>query len=613
MFKRLRQFFQHYWQFGVALVGFIIALGLQLGGVSSAAHIILTITSIILLLPLVFGMWRDIRHGTYGIDILAATAIITALIMQEYWAAIIVVLMLTGGEALEDYAGHRAQAELDTLLSHAPAKARLIKAHGKIVEVAASTIRVGDKVLVRPGEVVPVDGHILEGDTSFDESSLTGESVPQVKTKQEMVLSGSISIEGAVTIRAARTANDSQYQQIIKLVRTAAASQAPFVRLADKYSIPFTMISFAIAGGAWLVSGESIRFLEVLVVATPCPLILAAPIAFVSGMSRAAKHGIIVKTGSALEKLADAKTIAFDKTGTLTEGKLAVESVLTFNGFGADEVLRLAASVEQNSSHVLAHAIVTEANNRKLKLAKIRSIKEVPGQGIQATVNGTHVLAGRQSLLEQSDVDISKIAKAATQTAVYIAINGRLAGIINLRDTVRPESKQTITKLKDLGLNHIMMITGDNARTAKTIAGKVGINEVVAGVLPGEKLLAIEKIRHQPVAFVGDGVNDAPVLTASDVGIALGARGSTVASESADMVIMLDDVSRVARAVEIARRTLQIAKQSIFIGIGISIVLMMIFATGRFTAVQGALIQELVDVIVIVNALRAHGSFRKKA
>lgn len=611
MLRKLRHFFRHYWQFGIALVALILGLIFWLANLDTASNIILVAVSIALLFPLLVGMWRDIRQGTYGVDILAATAIITALVMQEYWAAIIIVLMLTGGEALEDYAGHRAQAELDALLSQAPQKARIVKAHGKLVEVPVSVVSVGDKILVRPGEVVPVDGAIIDGEADFDESSLTGESLPQAKHIGESVMSGSISIDGAVTIKAVHSAQDSQYQQIIRLVKNAQHSQAPFVRLADRYSIPFTIIAFAIAIGAWVFSGESQRFLEVLVVATPCPLILAAPIAIVSGMSRAAKHGIIVKTGAALERLGQARTIAFDKTGTLTEGKLSVDTIKAFNGFTKNDVLQFAAAVEQNSVHVLARAIVEKAAEQKLKLPKVKGAKEAAGRGVSAIVQRKTVLVGGLNYLKQGGISLPAKLSAPKQTAVYVAIDGKLAGIITLSDSIRPETKQTILALKNFGIQHIHMVTGDNQQTAKTVASSVGITEVTAEALPAEKLLAIEQLKNRPVAFVGDGVNDAPVLTASDVGIALGARGSTAASESADMVIMLDDVSRVARAVAISKRTLSIAKQSIFIGIGLSVILMGIFATGKFTAVQGALIQEIVDVIVIVNALRAHGSARK--
>lgn len=598
-------FFKEYKLFAYGLVGALVGLVLDLLGYDTAAHWVLALTAIAELMPLLWGMWHDLRAGTYGVDLLAATAIITSVIMQEYWAAIVIVLMLTGGESLEDYADRRASRELDALLEQAPQKARILRGR-KEVEVRVAEVKAGDKVVVRPGEIVPVDATILDGTANFDESSLTGESLPQSRGEGEQVLSGSVNTDGFITARAIHTAAESQYEQIIKLVQAASNSQTPFVRLADRYSIPFTIISFAIAIAAWVISGESIRFLEVLVVATPCPLILAAPIAVISGMSRAAKQGIIIKTGSALERLATAKTFAFDKTGTLTEGKLTVDTIKTYHGFNRDEVLSMAASLEQHSNHVLASAVVGKAQKLGIKIVKAKHVKEIAGKGLQATLGGKEVLVGRLSLLEAAGVAVPHTFTTPSTTAALVAIDGNLAGAILLKDELRQESKHTISHLKKLGIQNFMMITGDNQSTAKAIAKQVGINDVTAEALPADKLHAVEHAAEHPVAFVGDGVNDAPVLTASNVGIALGARGSTAASESADVVIMQDDLARVADGVAIAKRTFFIAKQSIFIGIGLSVLLMLVFSTGKFKPVYGAVIQEFVDVIVIFNALRAH-------
>ncbi|MDB5171078.1 MAG: Lead, cadmium, zinc and mercury transporting ATPase [Candidatus Saccharibacteria bacterium] len=605
--QRLAGFLRRYKLFSVALSTLLIALALQLNGYQTAAHWLLGIVTIIELMPLLSGMWQDFRHGKYGIDILAATAIIASVVLGEYWAGIVVVLMLTGGEALEDYAEHRAKSELDTLLEHAPQKAHVIR-KGKTIDVRVSELKVGDKILIKPGELVPVDAVILEGIGSFDESSLTGESLPQDKEIGEQLLSGSVNVDGAVTAKATATAEDSQYQQIVKLVKSAASAQAPFVRLADRYSIPFTIFAFAIAIGVWVLTGDAIRFLEVIIVATPCPLLLAAPIALISGMSRASKYGIIVKTGSALERLAEAKTIAFDKTGTLTSGHLEVDGIKVFNGFKEDEVLALAASLEQNSNHVLAHAIVNAAQAKKLKFSKAKHVKEIAGRGVQAQLKGQAVLVGRFSLLEDNGVGVPSNFKHTDikDTAAYVAVDGQLAGIIKLKDEVRSNSKATIEQLRALGIQNVIMVTGDNKSTALAVAKKLGIQEVHADCLPADKLRIIDESSKKPIIFVGDGVNDAPVLTSASVGIALGARGSTAASESADMVLMLDDISRVAAAVTIAKRTFKIARQSILIGIGLSLVLMAVFATGKFPPLAGAILQEVVDVVVIFNALRAH-------
>ncbi len=613
MLKKFRRFFKHYKQLGFVVITFIIGVALDLTGNDKAAHWVLGMSALINAVPLVWGMLEDIRSGKYGIDILAATAIITSVLLKEYWAGMVIVLMLTGGEALEDYAERRAKTELSDLLRRRPKKAHLLKA-GKTADINVSKIQTNDKIVVLPGEVVPVDGVIIDGNSSMDESSLTGESLPVVKQVGDNVLSGSINVEGSITLKALHSAAESQYEQIIKLVRSAAASQAPFVRLADRYSIPFTIVAFIVAGSVWFISGDATRFLEVLVVATPCPLLLGAPIALISGMSRAAKNGIIVKTGSAIERLAEIETIAFDKTGTLTMGTPVVNKVSAYNGFDQNDVLSYAAALEQSSTHVLARSIIQATNDRKIKIPKAKHVKELSGLGLHGGLGGKEVLVGRINLMLDHDIELPKSFKneGIKQTASFVAINGKLAGVITFSDNIRPEAKDMLKRLKKAGIKHTLMITGDNTVTANAIAKQLGIEQVEAECLPADKIHKLEAVKNRPVAFVGDGVNDAPVLTAADIGIALGARGSTAASESADVVILLDDISKVADGVEIAKRTFFIAKQSILVGIFLSLGLMGVFATGKFKAVQGAAIQELVDVTVILNALRAHGTFRSR-
>ncbi len=613
MLKKMVKFFRDYKHFGLVTITALISLGLDIGGIDTAAHWILGTTAILSALPLLYGMIQDLRDGKYGIDILAATAIITSVILHEYWTAIIIVFMLTGGESLEDYAEKRARVELDSLLNRAPKKAHILRGR-KVVDVAVKEIRVGDKVIIKPGEIVPVDGVIVDGESSLDESSLTGESLPIDKKKGDQLMSGALNMEGVMTLRATHTAEDSQYEQIIKLVKNAASTESPFVRLTDRYAVPFTIISFAIAGTAWAISGHALRFLEVIVVATPCPLLLAAPIALISGMSRAAKHGIIIKTGSALERLAEVKTIAFDKTGTLTHGRPIVDTITTFKPFTKDDILANAASLELGSNHILALAIVDAARGKNLHLPKAKMLREQPGHGLSGKVGKYNILAGKFSYLMEQGVAFpaSFTPNDIKTTVTLVAIDGKLAGYISFSDELRAESKPMLERLRKLGIKKFLMVTGDNKAAALMIAKKLSISEVVSEALPADKVRALEEVTPRPVAFIGDGVNDAPVLTASDVGIALGARGSTAASESADVVIMLDDIGHVAKAVEIAKNTFKIAKQAILVGIGMSIILQLVFFTGKFRPVIGAALQEIVDVSVIFIALRAHGSFRRK-
>ncbi len=605
-------FLKKYKLFGLALLSLIIGLVLYFSGEPKITKYLLSVIALVEVIPLVWSMFKDLRVGTYGIDVLAATAIVSSVLLNQYWAAIIIVIMLTGGEALEDYAERRAETELDALLSKAPQIAHILRA-GKIIDVKASEVQIGNKIIIKPGELVPVDAIIIEGASSFDQSSLTGESVPISREIGDELLSGSVNIEGAITAKTIRPASDSQYEQIIKLVKSAKNSQTPFVRLADRYSVPFTILAFGIAIAAWIISKESIRFVEVLVVATPCPLILAAPIAVISGMSRAAKNGIIIKTGGALERLAEAKTIAFDKTGTLTTGIAAIKEIKTFGQYQKADILKFASSLEQNSNHILALAIVKEAKQEAIKIPKSSGLKDYSGTGLEAIVAGKSILAGNMTLMKNNNVEIpnSFDYKKNKDTVTYVAIDSVLSGMITFDDQIRIETKSTLDRLKKLGFKNMLLVSGDLEQKTKAVAKKLGIHEVKAEALPGDKIRAIEAITNRPVVFVGDGVNDAPVLTVADVGIALGAQGKTAASESADVVIMLDDFTKVATAREIAKNTFKIAQQSIVIGIAMSLVLMLVFSTGKFQPIYGAVLQELVDVFVIFNALRAHGTWKK--
>lgn len=589
----------------------LAALALRLAGLKQASVLLLVLVSLFSTLPLIKDMVKTVRQGGYGLDILALVAILVSLALGEYWTAIVIALMLTGGEALEKYAEGQATRELKALVDRAPTMAHILKS-GQTNDVPVKSVKLGDIVLVKPGEIIPVDGTLTEGETTIDESSITGESLPITKQPGQTVLSGAVNLDAAITIKALHTSKDSQYEQIIKLVREATTSKSPFVRLADRYSVPFTVISFVIAGAAWAISGDMRRFLEVIVVATPCPLLIGAPIAIISGMSRAAKHGIIIKNGLALEQLAAAKSIAFDKTGTLTKGSPVVDNIVTYGRLNEADLLALAAAIEHRSAHILAQAVVSAAIQRKIELAKVANITEMPGSGLRATWQGNQVLLGKLAFIKQQGVKLPKdlLLDSDGQTTAFIAVDGQLAGALTFVDELRPESHNLINGLSDLGIKHISMLTGDNQTVANHIAGQLNIKEIHANLMPADKVKVLKDIpsEFRPSAMVGDGVNDAPVLAASDVGIALGARGSTAASESADVVIMLDDVQRVVRAVSIAKHTIHIGMQSIIAGIAMSVGLMLIFSTGKFAPVLGAAVQELVDVVVILNALRAHGS-----
>ncbi len=613
--KKLFNFIKEYWQFAITiLVGIaaLIPVFVTHDFDNPASKWLIIVWSVIVGTFLIIDMIKTLKSGRYGVDILAITAIGACIAVGQYWAALVIVLMLTGGETLEDYAANRARRELSALLKRAPQIAHLVKENG-VEDVPVAKVQIDHIVLVKPHEVVPVDGVLISERAEFDESSLTGESLPVEKKSGDKVMSGALNGEEAVRIRATADAAHSQYEQIIQLVREAESQPAPFVRLADRYAVPFTIVSYSIAALAWALSGEAIRFAEVLVVASPCPLILAAPIALISGMSRASKHGIIVKNGAVLEKLNRVNVFAFDKTGTLTHGNVEVSAIEPASDLSEKELLSLAASAEISSTHILATSLVDYAKKNKFKIQSAKNVREMTGDGVFANIGKKKVMVGRADFLRKNKIkDFTDGHAAVDQTAIFVAVDNKFAGTIYFADQVKKEARKTLRALKELGVKKTVMLTGDRRETADKIGRNVGVDQVYSELLPADKVKIMRNIcgRTDSVAFVGDGVNDAPVLAASDVGIAMGARGSTAASESADAVIMLDDLSRVVLLRKIAMRTIRVALESVWFGIALCVVLMVIAAFGYIPALIGAGLQELIDVTVIFNALRAHGGGR---
>ncbi len=585
----------------IALFSAILEFGF---GLALVAQIIITVTGTLIALSMLKEMIKTLRSGSYGVDLLAITA---TLAVGQYWAAMIVLIMLVGGDSLEDYASKKAHTELKALLDNSPQTAHKVVAD-KLIDIKVDEANIGDQLVVKPGETVPVDGHIIKGSSMFDESSLTGESRPITKNVSDTVYSGSINGDSAITMTVDKLAKDSQYQRLIQLVKQADSTPAHFVRMADRYAVPFTGIAFVIAGIAWFVSKDPVRFAEVLVVASPCPLILAAPVALVSGMSRSSRNGIVVKTGSVLEKMATAKTAAFDKTGTITSGRLFVDQIKPVAGTTKEELLSYAASAEQSSGHILARSLLNYAVKHDVNLLEVQQLSEVTGNGVTAQIAGQTIKVGKASFVAPT----AQVAET-TQTCVYISLNDRYIGTITFIDKLRFEAAQTMQTLRDHGVKHLMMLTGDQQAIAQTIAKEVGIDDVRAKLLPEEKIKALKAVpeSEHPVIMVGDGVNDAPSLTVADVGIAMGAHGATAASESADVVILKDDLLKVAKAVEIAQDTLRIARQAVLIGIFICVFLMLVASTGFIPAIVGAMFQEVIDTVSILWGLRARYSHEK--
>ncbi|MDC2839710.1 heavy metal translocating P-type ATPase [Limosilactobacillus mucosae] len=569
-----------------------------------AAQMLVTIVGAGIALSMLIEMIHTLKSGRYGVDLLAIVAVVSTLSVSEYWAAMVILVMLVGGDALEDYASRKANSELKALLDNSPQSAhRLV--NDQIEDVHVDQVKVGDKIVVKPGELVPIDGEIIKGATQVNESSLTGESKPIDKQVGDPVMSGSLNGDQAIVIKAIKLARDSQYQKLVALVKEAENTPAHFVRLADRYAVPFTIAALIIGGIAWALTKDPRRFAEVMVVASPCPLILAAPVAIVSGMSRASRSGIIVKTGSVLEKMAHPKTVAFDKTGTITSGQLSVDHLEPAPGVDIKELLHFAASAEEQSPHILARSTVAYAQEHQIPLSSVSDLKEVVGNGILATVDGRQVKVGKLIF-----ADPNTTQKPLSQTAIYVSVDSQYWGCVIFQDQIRPEAPRTMAQLRKLGVEHLVMLTGDQNAIAQHVAKLVGIHEIKADLLPEQKIAALKNVptERRPVVMVGDGVNDAPALATADVGIAMGAHGSTAASESADLVIVKDDLYRVVVAVTISQETMKIAQQAVLIGIGICTALMLIAAFGIIPAFIGAMLQEVIDTVSILWALRArHG------
>ena len=592
-----------------ALLGVVAGVVLHVLGIDRPAHLLWAATTALLLVPLTISVARSLRRGDVGVDAIALVSMAGALALGEYLAGAVIALMLAGGNALEERANGRARRELTALVERAP-RVALMRRNGGLVEVPVDAVGPGDVVLVRAGEVVPVDGLVESEEAVLDESALTGEPLPVTVHRGGQVRSGVASAGAAFELRAVRPAAESAYAALVRLVTQAGEQRAPFVRMADRYAAFFLPLTTVVALLAWGFSGDPVRALAVFVVATPCPLILAAPIALMSGLSRTARAGIVVKGGGALERLGSARTVLLDKTGTITLGHPKLDRVISLNGLPENEILRLAASLDRFSAHPLAAALVEGAEQQGLRLSLPEQVQESFGHGIEGVVEGRHVVLGSAGWLRSHGIDPVLPTELDTGAArVLIGIDGAPAGAALLEDRLREDAGELVPHLRAAGIRHIAIVTGDKAVVADRIGSRLGVDRVYSEQTPEQKVEVVRALQAQPqlrnVLMVGDGVNDAPALALADIGIAMGTIGATISSDTADAVILVDRIDRVADAVTIGRRALAIARESVLLGIGASLVAMGFAAFGYLTPVAGALVQEVIDVGVILNALRA--------
>jgi len=562
-------------------------------------------------IPIVYHTCKGILHGEFASDIVAMLAIITAVFLNEAFAGAVVVLMQSGGEAMERYGFRRASSSLEELFKRAPRKARRKDIASELVEeIDATQVRIGDVLVVRPGEMIPVDGTVIRGQTEIDESAITGEPIFKQKQEGGALLSGSVNVSGAIEMRADQISEKSQYAKIVKLVKKAQEEKAPIQRLADRYAIVFTPLTLCMAALGFWITSDLVTVLAVLVVATPCPLILATPLAVICGINQAAKEGIIVKGGSPIEQVAQTQAVLFDKTGTITFGEPRLESILVFDHVKENEILQSAAAIEQLSTHSIAKAIVKKGLEKSPKLPAPKNFKEIPGYAVSGELDGHLYTIGSSALLDKEFLAKweRKFLSLMDQNnlLVFVLKDGFCIGALVLTDHIRPEAASTMLQLHQLGVQEIMMVTGDHKKSAEAIAKKAGILDFAAQLLPEQKVEIVNefKEKYKILTMVGDGINDAPALATATVGIAMGAHGTAISAEAADIVLLIDDLSKVAKAVRIGQRMLKIAKQSIFVGMGLSFVLMGIACFGYIAPPVGAGLQEIIDVVVILNALR---------
>lgn len=592
---------------GIAALGLIGGLGLMLAGLSEPARFVFAAGVLPVLAALVVEILRSLAKGEVGLDIVAALSMSAALLFGETLAAAVVALMYSGGTFLESFAEGRARREMSALLSRVPRTATRHN-NGALDEVPLDDIVPGDLLLIRQGDVAPVDGTVQSNRAMLDQSALTGESMPVRLNQGQDVMSGSTNAGEAFDLMVTRAAADSTYAGIVRLVEEAQASKAPMARMADRWSLMFLLVTVVLATAAWWVSGDPIRAVAVLVVATPCPLILAVPVALVAGLSRAAHFGVLIKGAKPLEALARITTLILDKTGTLTDGRPQIVSIDVLDDMSEDDVLHFAAALDQASKHPIAQAIVAAARERGIALPVPDNVVETPGEGVAGTIEGRKVVVGGAAFVAAKvglkDVD-GTVAEAGS-VIVSVGVDGKLVGHVVMADALRSGTAELLAGLRQLGIARILLATGDRRAVAEAVTEGLALDAVRFELTPDQKvLLVLSERKSGPVMMVGDGVNDAPALAAADIGVAMGARGAAASAEAADVVLLVDHLDRLLPGIEVAQRSRRIALESVAAGIGLSVIGMVAAALGYLTPVQGALLQEVIDVAVILNALRA--------
>jgi len=558
-----------------------------------------------------FSAVTSLLEGIFGVDVLATAAVVVSIAVGEYLAAAVIAIMLGGGEILEDFASSRASSAIQKLIEASPKTATVIR-DGREIEVKVDDVKIGETVVVKPGGKIPVDGIVLNGEATVNQSSVTGESMPAEKSRNDRVYSGTIVQLGALEIKTTAVKEQSTYGKIIQMVKEAEENRAPIERIADKYAKYFTPAILALGIGVYALTGDPLRLASVFVIACPCALVLATPTAIAASIGNSARKGILVRNGESLEKLSSVDTLVLDKTGTITRGQLQVVRITGFNGHSESEVMGLAVAAEKLSEHPVAQAIVSKAKEMRIEAEEMKCFKVHPGLGVRVECEGDRIVVGNERMLREYSVSLgndgtSYLAKhAGAGTTIFVAKNSNVMGAISLSDAVRDDAKDALNKAKINGVTKTVMLTGDNERIAKLVGEQIGVDEVKFDLMPSDKVDYVKELRAQGhhVAMVGDGINDAPALASSDVGIAMGLRGTDVSIETAGIVLATDDLNRIPKLFKISRATIRIIKANIAIAMAVNVLGIAFSMYGILPPLLASIVHESNALVGLFNSLR---------
>jgi P-type E1-E2 ATPase len=602
--KRLVYYLQTYKLLSWVLIGALVSLILQFSHLATATHLVIIVVSFITIVSLLWGMWLSIRAGVYSIDLPGVAAIIAAVILRQYWAALVVDFILVANLPLKNIFISRFHHQQSKLLNALPKQGHVFRKR-RLIDIPINEIHTGDEIEIRPGEIVPLDAVIKLGDSNFNETCLTGDSHIQQRQVSETILAGTTNISHVIRAKVLRTDAEGQYRQLMRFERSAIGSPAPIMQQADFYSLFFMLGAYSLAAAAWLVSGQPIRFLEVIIIASPISFGLIPIFSLIAGLHQSVKYGIVIKTGSALEQLANAKTVVFDKTEILAHQAVKIENIVHFKPSSQRELLKLAGSITQRSNQALAKAVVQAVTTKKVRLLRAKHIQELPGFGFEAHIGSYNVMLGDSRLMQERQVVLPRHFKytQVKQPAIYLAADNKLIGYLTYKYSFRDDLKPTLNQFGKLGIIRSLLLTDESQSAATRVAKQLGMTDIGSKIIPGEELLAIEQIKEKPLLYIGDGLTDVPIMVAADIGIAVGVLGSLAAGEPADVIIMQDNLETVTKALAVAKKVIRNIKLGIVLAVGLSLLAMLGLASGKVSPLDGAFIRAAIEIVILGSVL----------